>query len=148
VPWVLDGTPLPEMFDRHGITAADPADVAAALAKAVGLNLARRRLLAVGVAGIAMAAGSGAWIAHSKTQGFELQGTVLDDRGLPLAGTEVVAESAATLTETAGRYVLKLKGLKPDYLSLRFKKAGYKEERMNVPTEGLFRMVMVGTYGK
>jgi hypothetical protein len=38
--------------------------------------------------------------------------------------------------------------LKPDYLSLRFKKAGYKEERMNVPTEGLFRMVMVGTYGK
>jgi hypothetical protein len=93
------------MFDRHGITAADPADVAAALAKAVGLNLARRRLLAVGVAGIAMAAGSGAWIAHSKTQGFELQGTVLDDRGLPLAGTEVVAESAATLTDTAGRYV-------------------------------------------
>lgn len=144
----MDGTPLPAMFDLQGITAADHTDVAAVLTKSIGLNLVRRRWLAAGTAGIVMLAGSGAWIARTKTQGFELQGVVLDDQGLPLAGVEVVAESASISTDAAGRYVLRFKGLKPDYASLRFRKVGYKEEPMNVPTEGLFRMVMVRTYGK
>jgi hypothetical protein len=145
VPWLLDDTPLPAMFELQGITAADPADVAAALAKSVGWNLPRRRLLAAGIAGIVMAAGSAAWIEHTKTQGFELHGVVSDDQNLPLAGAEIVAESASALTDATGHYILNLKGLKPDYVGLRFKKTGFKEELMNVPTEGLFRMVMVRT---
>ena len=143
VPWLLDNTPLPAMFDLQAITAVDPTDVAAVLSKSVGWNLARRRFLGAGLAGIAVAAGSGAWLVRIETRGFELQGVVVDDQGLPLAGAQVIAESAAALTDSQGRYSLKCKGLQPEYIRLRFKKAGHKEELMNVSTEGLFRMVMV-----
>lgn len=148
VPWLLDDTPLPEMLELQGITATDPADVAAALAESVGLNLTRRRLLAAGLAGSVIIAGSGAWIANAKMQSFELKGEVMDEQGLALTGTEVVAESASTSTDAKGQYFLKFKGPKPDYVRLRFRKAGYKEESMNVPTENLFRMVMVRARGK
>jgi TIR domain len=143
LPWLLDETPLPAMLELQGITAAVPAVVAAALSKRIGWNLTRRRLLAAGVAGLAAIGGTVGWLVRRRLQSFEVRGVVVDpDNGLPLAGVEVLAESGSSVTDINGQYVLRLRGEKPDYVRLRYRKRGYREDPMNVPTEGSFNMVM------
>jgi len=143
MPWLLDETPLPAMVELQGITALEPAVVADAVAARIGWTLNRRRLLAVCATGLVMVVGAGASVVWMKLEGFDLHGEVADENGLPLAGAEVVAEPGFAMTDVNGHYALHVHGPRPDYMKLRFRKAGYTEESMNVPTGELFRMVMV-----
>jgi hypothetical protein len=130
------------MFERHGITVPAPSEAVALLTTGIGWNLSRRRLVFGGLAGAAAVGGVVSWVVRDETQSFELRGMVEDSEG-PLAGAEVSGEGGSSVTGSDGHYLLQLRGPRPEYVRLRFRKTGYNEEPMNVPTEEVFRMVMV-----
>jgi TIR domain-containing protein len=132
LPWLLDGTPLPQMIEIQGVTAVEPQDALARLVPRLGWRLTRIRLALAAVLAVALAAaGWGiAWRLQPPPP-WEFSGRVVDrETRLPLEGVEVDAEEHrfVTYTDRDGRYVLRMPQPKPKYLHLVFAKEGYLGE--------------------
>jgi hypothetical protein len=140
MPWLLDGTPLPVMVDIQAITTQEAPVAAAALAARIGWNLTRRRSFAVCAAGAVSAAALGVWM---RPRNYDFEGVVTDTDSLPISGVVVICENASTLTDSEGRFRLRLQGVKPEWLRLQFSKPGYQTESSYVATGETFQMVLI-----
>ena len=137
LPWLLDGTPLPAMVEIQAITAEDPAQVAAALARRIGVSVTRRRWVAGIAAGtLGLGALGYRWMVLDQTS-FSFFGVVTDQDNLPLEGVAVTysPDIPSAETDKNGRFRLTIKGRQPDFINLTFAKDGYREERVNAATE-------------
>jgi hypothetical protein len=152
LPWLLDATPLPAMLEIQGITAADPAVVAARLKPALGWTLTRRRMLAGGlslVAAILLCAGLWRVLNPPPPPNWDFSGDVIDRNTLlPIQGVEVDVMSGnevekSTQTDAQGHFVFSLPPPKKEYVQIRFSKAGYGgEQPLRVPTDKPMNMDM------
>ncbi|MGP8186454.1 MAG: TIR domain-containing protein [Terracidiphilus sp.] len=144
LPWLLDSTPLPAMLEVQGITAADPAQVAAQLSTALGWPLPRRRKLLAALAALAaVLLGLALWIALRPPPPWKFQGEVTDRATrMPIPGVEVDvmdgnAVRQSVLTDAQGRYDLSLPQPKRNFIQLRFRKNGYGGDQLSVSSNAL-----------
>ena len=144
-PWLLDGTPLPAMLEVNGIKAADPVQVVAQLAPALGWTLGRRRVLQGMLAGVAVIALAFAlWHAlqpASPPPPWEFGGEVTERGGsaLPIAGVEVdLKENGSTIsratTDAQGRVDFRLPQPEPKTVLVVLRKPGYEGDEAMRPT--------------
>ncbi len=151
LPWLLDKTPLPAMLEVQGITTPDAEKVAAALQPALGWTLTRRRWTLFVAAVFAMAlVATGIGIKLRPPPPWDFHGEVIDRAtSMPIAGVEVDVLSGnnvqvSALTDSEGRYDLRLPQPQPSTIHVRFRKDGYEAEQpLNVPTGKPWNMDMV-----
>ena len=130
LPWLLDGTPLPQMIEIHGVVEREPAKAAELFRPSLGIKLSVRRALQAALALLLLAMiGFAYWRTHLPPPPWEFTGQVTDSATkAPLAGVEVDAEGGRSraYTDNHGMYVLRLPGPRLKYLEdLRFSKQGY-----------------------
>lgn len=146
LPWLLDTTPLPAMLEIQGITAADPAQVAALLKPALGRHLSHRRKLQWALAAAAaILLGVALWFAlrpPPPLPPWDFQGEVTDRlTSMPIEGIEVdiLSENrvlSKAKTDAQGEFDFHLPQPQPKTIQVRFRKDGYQaEEPLNVPTD-------------
>jgi hypothetical protein len=134
LPWLLDETPLPAMVEIQGITANDPAQVAAVLEEKLGWSLTRRRWIATGAA---LTLGAGVWIVWPKPQPVApppkpvFRGHVQDERGDPVAGATVSASGVTAISHTDGTFVLTLASSPGQTITLRVACQGYRPRQID-----------------
>lgn len=152
LPWRLDQTPLPPMLELQAIDDADAAQAAARMRPALGWTLGRRRSIAiVGVALTMVAAGVVARMSLRPPPPWDFRGEVteLSAERPALQGVEVDVMKgdeveARAFTDPQGRYDLRLPSPQPKYVTVRFRKSGYRAEQpLNVPADAPCNMAMV-----
>jgi hypothetical protein len=132
VPWLLDHTPLPEMLEIQGITAADPEQAAMAVQVALGWGLTRRRWVTAGaVAAVAGAVCLGWPKAPPPARPrFVFRGHVQDERG-PVAGATVSANGVAAVSKVDGSFELTLAADPGPTINLRVSRQGYQTRQID-----------------
>lgn len=132
LPWLLDGTPLPQMIEIHGVVERNPQKAAELFRPSLGTKLSVRRLAQAAAAVVLLAALVFAyWRTHRPPPPWEFTGRVIDsETKAPLAGVEVDAEAGKfhAYTDANGEYVLQLPAPRPKYLDIAFSKQGYEGE--------------------
>jgi hypothetical protein len=136
IPWLLDATPLPDMYrDLQGIRGDGHAEVAARLARLLGRSAVRRRV-AAGVAGLLLAGSVAGYLSSRPAPApptWTFAGEVTD-HGAHVAGMTVTwldaprADSVFAVTDSDGRYTLVLPGERVPNLRLLFHSGHYCEE--------------------
>jgi hypothetical protein len=124
LPWLLDATPLPVLFDVQGVTADDPAKVAAALGQRLGWSLTRRRWLLGSGAALAAAVGLAALERPEPKLEFVFRGHVQDERG-PVASASVTAGDVTAVTAPDGTFALKFASDPGSTIKLTVSRQGY-----------------------
>ncbi|MGD0902794.1 MAG: toll/interleukin-1 receptor domain-containing protein [Terracidiphilus sp.] len=150
LPWLLDGTPLPAMLEVQGITAADPAQAAALLGRALGWTLARRRRLwaAIGVLAACLA-GLALWFAFRPPPPWQFSAEVTDRvTGVPVSGVEVdvqIGQGRINRAFTAGDGTCTIQFPQPEPATVHIflRKEGYERDEAVVPTDKIFKTDMV-----
>lgn len=144
LPWLLDETPLPAMVEIQGIVSADPAAAALALRAKLGWSLSRRHIVVTSTGVFGGLGGLATWRMWPRPPEpvFEFAGEITDAANHPLAGVQISVEQRTAISDAHGRFLISFVGPTPPYLRLQLQKPGYVEERVNAPTEGLFRFSM------
>jgi TIR domain/Carboxypeptidase regulatory-like domain len=147
LPWLLDGTPLPQMIEIHGVVERDAAKAAELFAPRLGMKLAARRRFG-GLAAVLLLAALGFayWRAHLPPAPWDFAGRVIDsDTKAPIAGVEVDADEGRyrAFTNANGEYVLHLPAPRAKYVDVVFSKQGYEGEApVSVPSDARFNTDM------
>jgi len=134
LPWLLDEAPLPAMVEIQGITANEPALVAAALKEKLGWSLTRRRWIA---AGATLTVSAGVWIVWPKPPPVApppkpvFRGHVQDERGDPVAGAIVSADGATATSQSDGTFVLTLASSPGQTITLGVTCHGYRPRQID-----------------
>jgi hypothetical protein len=147
LPWLLDGAPLPQMIEIHGVVERDPERAAELFRPSLGMKLSVRRVLQAAAALLLLAGiGFAYWRTHLPPPPWDFAGRVIDsETKAPIAGVEVDAEQGKfhATTDANGEYVLHLPAPRTKYLDVVFSKAGYEGEApVNVTTDQPFNTDM------
>lgn len=143
-PWRLDKAPLPAMLELQAINEAEAKAVAARLRPALGWPARRRQsawLAAAVVAAASLGVGVWRWSHPPPPPPWEFRGEVTDRVSrMPIAGVEVDVMSGndvqtSVSTNPRGVYLLRLPQPKPKMIELRFRRAGYEGDEVNVSTD-------------
>ncbi len=145
LPWLLDGTPLPQMIEVQGVVVRDPLPAVDRFVPGLGMKLTlQRRLQAVTLFLLLMAGVFVFALLHRPTPKWQFTGRVIDaETKLPLSGVEVDAErhQFVTYTDNDGKYALDLPPPRPKYLHLVFAKVGYRgDEEVTVSSDRPFNI--------
>lgn len=150
LPWLLDETPLPAMLEVQGIPAADPAQAAAQLKRALGWTLSQRRklLAALGVLAACLA-GVALWFALRPPPPWQFSAEVTDRvSAVPVPGVEVDVQIGqgkmnTCFTGSDGTCTLQLPQPEPATVHIFLRKDGYERDEAVVPTNKEFKTDMV-----